>query len=33
MAHGALVIAATILRDAGLRRDDACVVVARSKEG
>jgi anti-sigma regulatory factor (Ser/Thr protein kinase) len=31
--HGALVIAATILRDAGLRRDDACVVVARLTRG
>jgi hypothetical protein len=28
----ALVIAATILWDAGLRRDDASVVVARSRE-
>jgi anti-sigma regulatory factor (Ser/Thr protein kinase) len=32
-AHGALVIATTILRDAGLRRDDASVVVARPRRG
>jgi anti-sigma regulatory factor (Ser/Thr protein kinase) len=30
MTHSALVVAATIMRDAGLRRDDATVVVARS---
>ncbi|GAA2218499.1 SpoIIE family protein phosphatase [Micromonospora olivasterospora] len=28
--RGALVVAATLLRDAGLRRDDACVLVARA---
>ncbi|TDC40133.1 SpoIIE family protein phosphatase [Micromonospora sp. KC213] len=32
IAHSPLVVAATLLRDAGVRRDDACVLVARSPE-
>lgn len=30
LRSGPLVMAATLLRDAGLRRDDACVLVARA---
>jgi hypothetical protein len=29
--HGALVIAATLLRDAAVRRDDAAVLVAKGR--
>lgn len=31
-ARSPLVVAATVLRDAGTRRDDACVLVARAGE-
>jgi hypothetical protein len=29
LAHSPLVVAATLLRDAGIRSNDACVLVAR----
>jgi len=32
LGHSPVVIAATVLRDAGVRRDDACVVVVPAKE-